>query len=211
MELRITARNLNVSDRFRDYASEKAGKVEQYAHRPEELFIRVTRHDHNRNSGQEDQVELTVYEPGHVVRAEARAEDKFKAFDIAFGKLLERLRRYSDKKKVHRGGGHKHIGTSELSASDFAGLDVKPASFGGAVLQQTIDEPEIQAAPDFGKSPVEIRRKEFDSEPMTVDDAITQMELVGHDFYLFVDSESGKTSVVYRRKGWSYGVITLNA
>lgn len=209
MELKITAKNLNVSDRFREYVSEKAAKVEQFAHRPEELFIRVTRHDHNRHSGQEDQVELTVYEPGHVVRAEARAEDKFAAFDIAFGKLLERLRRYSDKKKVHRGGGHKHVGTSELTATDFAGLDVKPAEFGTAPASSVATV--IEDAPDFGQSPVEIRRKVFESAPMSVDDAITQMELVGHDFYLFVDTSTSLTSVVYRRKGWSYGVITLNA
>lgn len=210
MELKITAKNLNVSDRFREYVSEKAAKVEQFAHRPEELFIRITRHDHNRHAGQEDQVELTVYEPGHVVRAEARAEDKFAAFDIAFGKLLERLRRYSDRKKVHRGGGHKHIGISELTATDFAGLDVTPAALGGAVATPAAVTA-LEEAPDFGKSPVQIRRKVFESAPMSVDDAISQMELVGHDFYLFLDAESGQTSVVYRRKGWSYGVITLNA
>lgn len=210
MELKINAKNLNVSDRFREYVSEKSAKVEQFAHRPEELFIKVTRHDHSRNASQQDQVELTVYEPGHVVRAEARAEDKFAAFDIAFGKLLERLRRYSDKKKVHRGGGHKHIGTSELTATDFAGLDIKPAEFGSSgTITTTVTA--VDEAPDFGKSPVEIRRKVFESTPMAVDDAITQMELVGHDFYLFVDSGTGKSSVVYRRKGWSYGVITLNA
>jgi ribosomal subunit interface protein len=210
MELKITARNLDVSERFKQYVSEKSAKVEQFAHRPDELFIRVTRHDHNRNSGQEDQVELTVYEPGHVVRAEARAEDKFAAFDIAFGKLLERLRRYSDKKKVHRGGGHKHIGTSELAATDFAGLDVKPAEFGAKTDTMVVAE-ELPNLPDFGKSPVEIRRKVFESQPMSVEDAIDQMELVGHDFYLFMDAKTSQPSVVYRRKGWNYGVITLNA
>lgn len=218
MELKITARNLNVSDRFRQYVSEKSAKVEQFAHRPEELFIRVTRHDHNRHSRQEDQVELTVYEPGHVVRAEARAEDKFAAFDIAYGKLLERLRRYADKQKVHRGGGHKRVGTSELTANAFADLDVTPAGFGslaaGSVAPSETESPDQvteDLAPDMGKSPVEIRRKEFESVSMSVDDAITQMELVGHDFYLFEDIDTGKTSVVYRRKGWNYGVITLNA
>ena len=71
MELKITAKNLNVSDRFRDYVSEKAGKVEHYSHSPQELIIKVTRHDHSKHAGVEDQVEITVYEPGHVVRAEA--------------------------------------------------------------------------------------------------------------------------------------------
>jgi ribosomal subunit interface protein len=208
MELRITAKNLNVSDRFRDYVSEKAGKVEQYSHRPQELNIKVTRHEHSRTSGAEDQVELTVYEPGHVVRAEARAADKFAAFDIAFGKLVERLRRYADKHKVHRGGGHKNLSAHELAASDFAALDIKPADH-DLITGPNQVVTEDQAGPDYGHSPVVIKNKEFSRVPMTKDEAIAHMELVGHDFYLFHDSEEDRAAVVYRRKGWSYGVISL--
>ncbi|MEL0291013.1 MAG: ribosome-associated translation inhibitor RaiA [Aquiluna sp.] len=203
MELRITAKNLTVSDRFRDYVSEKSGKVEQFAHRPQELNIKVTRHDHSKHSGQEDQVELTVYEPGHVVRAEAKSNDKFSAFDIAFGKLMERLRRYADKHKVHRGGRHKNIGTSELTASDFAALDVTPIDHD----KLTGEIPIVTEEPDQ----LVIRSKEFERVPMTQQDAVDHMELVGHDFYLFHDSETGKESVVYRRKGYSYGVISLTS
>ncbi len=200
MELRISARNLNVSDRFKEYVSEKSGKVEQFAHRPQELNIKVTRHEHHA-SGPEDQVELTVYEAGHVVRAEARSADKFAAFDIAFGKLLERLRRYSDKHKIHRGGGHKNLGASELAAADFSQLDIKPLD-----VRISVDEaPE----PVIIKSPIEIRTKEFPAMPMTKAEAVDHMELVGHDFFLFQDSETGKNAVVYRRKGYSYGVISL--
>ena len=200
MELRISARNLNVSDRFKEYVSEKSGKVEQFAHRPQELNIKVTRHEHHA-SRPEDQVELTVYEAGHVVRAEARSADKFAAFDIAFGKLLERLRRYSDKHKIHRGGGHKNIGASELAAADFSQLDIKPLD-----VRISVDEaPE----PVIIKSPIEIRTKEFPAMPMTKAEAVDHMELVGHDFFLFQDSETGKNAVVYRRKGYSYGVISL--
>lgn len=203
MELRITAKNLTVSDRFRDYVSEKSGKVEQFAHRPQELNIKVTRHDHSKHSGQEDQVELTVYEPGHVVRAEAKSNDKFSAFDIAFGKLMERLRRYADKHKVHRGGRHKNIGTSELTASDFAALDVTPIDHD----KLTGEIPIVTEEPDQ----LVIRSKEFERVPMTQQDAVDHMELVGHDFYLFHNSETGKESVVYRRKGYSYGVISLTS
>ncbi len=203
MELRITAKNLTVSDRFRDYVSEKSGKVEQFAHRPQELNIKVTRHDHSKHSGQEDQVELTVYEPGHVVRAEAKSNDKFSAFDMAFGKLMERLRRYADKHKVHRGGRHKNIGTSELTASDFAALDVTPIDHD----KLTGEIPIVSEEPDQ----LVIRSKEFERVPMTQQDAVDHMELVGHDFYLFHDSETGKESVVYRRKGYSYGVISLTS
>jgi ribosomal subunit interface protein len=206
MELRISTRNLKISDRFREYVGDRAAKVEQLSHRPQELHIKVTRHEHNR-AGAEDQVELTVYEPGHVVRAEARAPEEFAAFDMAFGKLLERLRRYSDKKKVHRGGGHTNLGLSELSASDFATLDVKPADY--RVIMGEVTELPATVEPEEGESPVVIRRKEFVAEPMTVTEALDHMELVGHDFYLFRDAETAQASVVYRRRGYSYGLISL--
>ena len=206
MDLRISAKNLTVSERFRDYVSEKSGKVEQFSHKPQELNIKVTRYDRTQSAGQEDQVELTVFEPGHVVRAEARADDKFAAFDIAFGKLLERLRRYADKHKVHRGGNHKRVGTSELTANDFADLDITP-------VDHTLLTGEIAIVSESEEEPVAkllIRSKEFERVPMTKEDAVGHMELVGHDFYLFHDSESQKPSVVYRRRGYSYGVISLS-
>lgn len=205
MEVNITARNLTVSDRFRDYVADRTHKVEQLAHKVQSFEIKVTRHDHSKTSGPEDQVELTVFEPGHVVRAEAQAGDKFAAFDIALGKLSERLRRAADRRKVHHGH-HGSIGTSELTAHDFAELDVKPVD--SDVLFGTRAAADAEA-PDMGESPVVIRRKQFEATPMTVDDALYHMELIGHDFYLFQDSETGKPSVVYRRKGWNYGVITL--
>ena len=208
MELKITTKNLTVSDRFKDYVSEKSGKVEQFSHRPQELNIKVTRYERSRNAGLEDQVELTVYEPGHVVRAEARADDKFAAFDMAFAKLLERLRRYADKHKVHRGGNHRHVGTSELTASDFAELDITPADH----TLLTGEIPVISAAEQEDEaisSPLVIRAKEFERVPMSKEDAVGHMELVGHDFFLFHDQETDRPSVVYRRKGYNYGVISL--
>ena len=207
MEISISARNLAVSQRFKDYVEERAHKVEQFAHKVQELSIKVTRHDHSRNSGPEDQVELTVHHGGHWVRAEANAADKFAAFDIAFGKLTERLRRASDKRKVHHGR-HGSPGTSELTASDFAALDVTPVDL-ELLTGVSTGDPDNDEIEELGQSPIVIRRKEFKDEPMTVDDALYRMELVGHDFYLFHDSATDKPSVVYRRKGWNYGLITL--
>lgn len=200
MEIRFTAKNLSISDRFKDYVNDKAGKVEQFAHRPEQLDIKVTRFDHNRHSGQEDAVELTVVEPGHIVRAEAKATDKFAAFDIAFQKLLQRLRRYSDRHKIHRGGGHRNLGASELAASNFSSLDITPVDHD--VLTGEIPVLDETAG-------LVIRKKEFKKVPMTAQEAVDQMELLGHDFYLYHDSDSDKAAVVYRRKGYSYGVISL--
>ena len=207
MEITIAARNLQVSDRFRDYVLERAHKVEQLANRTQALSIKVTRHEH-KTTGLEDQVELTVVEPGHIIRAEAHAGDKFAAFDIALGKLSERLRRVGDKNKVHRGQ-HRQHSASELTRSDFAELDITPVNasvlLGDAAAPAADDVTDI----DLGVSPVEIRRKEFPSQAMTVDEALYHMELVGHPFYLFLDEATGKPSVVYSRKGWNYGLITL--
>ena len=209
MEAKIQARNLTVSDRFREYVAERMHKIEALTHRLEAFEIKVTRHDHSRTSGPEDQVELTVVEPGHVVRAEAHAGDKFAAFDVAFDKLTERLRRAADKRKVHHGR-HGAPGTGELTASDFAGLDVHAVDadllLGVAGAVSSVSDETAGSE----HNPIEIRRKEFAAVPMSVSEAIDHMELVGHDFYVFVDNSNDKTSVVYRRKGWNYGVITLN-
>jgi ribosomal subunit interface protein len=200
MEIRFTAKNLSISDRFKDYVSEKALKVEQLAHRPEELNIKVTRFDHNRHAGQEDAVELTVFEPGHIVRAEAKAVDKFSAFDMAFQKLLQRLRRLSDRQKVHRGGGHKQPGASELTSSNFSALDITPVDHD----LLTGETPSVDES-----AGLVIRKKQFKKVPMTAQQAVDEMELVGHDFFLYHDSETDAAAVVYRRKGYSYGVISL--
>ncbi|MFM1785467.1 MAG: hypothetical protein RLZZ108_491 [Actinomycetota bacterium] len=209
METKIQARNLTVSDRFREYVADRVHKVEQLTHKPQAFEIKITRHDHARKSGPEDQVELTVVEPGHVVRAEAHAGDKFAAFDVAFDKLTERLRRAADKRKVHHGR-HGSPGTAELTASDFAGLDVRgvPADL---LLGNAKSEPESSDdQSDQPGNPIVIRRKTFSAAPMSVSEAIDQMELVGHDFFMFIDESTDKAAVVYRRKGWNYGVISLN-
>ena len=212
MEVNISARNLTVSDSFRSYVAERTHKIEHIASKVESLSIKVTRHDHQRAAGVEDQVELTVVEPGHVIRAEAHAGDKFAAFDIALDKLAERLRRLGDKNKVHRGQ-HKPLSLTELSAHDFAELSVQPVDSDVLLGRPAPAGADTEVVEDgaalLGESPVVIRRKEFAGAAMTSEEAIDHMELVGHDFYLFLDSETKKPSVVYRRKGWNYGVIAL--
>lgn len=203
MEVKIAAKNLTVSERFRDYVDERAAKVEHLLHKATEVVVKVTRIEHSRQSGTEDQVELTVYGGGNIVRAEAHAQDKFAAFDIAYGKLIERLRRASDKRKIHRGLHGSH-GVSELSATDFAELDITPAP-----VELLLGIAPEEAPIDMGESPVVIRRKDFHAEPMTAEEAIDAMELIGHDFFLFHDVATDKSSVVYKRRGWNYGVITL--
>ncbi|WP_394551269.1 ribosome hibernation-promoting factor, HPF/YfiA family [Agromyces sp. MMS24-JH15] len=213
MELNIVGRNLGVTDRFRAYVTEKADKVSHLAERAISLDVKLVRPGEKNGVPGPDRVELTLFGPGPVVRAEADGSDKYAAFDVALGRLLERVRRAKDRRKVHRG---QHRPTSLREATDggfsFAGVQAAGVEVLEAVRNGGVPAPaEAPAAEEEDVyCPVVIRRKVFASSPMTVDDALYFMELVGHDFYLFVDQETGRPSVVYRRKGWDYGVIGLD-
>ncbi len=218
METNIVGRNLGITDRFREYATDKSAKIGSLADKALALEIKVSRH-HEKNGAAsgKDRVELTLIGKGPLVRAEADGSDKYAAFDAALGRLLERVRRAKDRKKVHRGGAHRPTSLQEASATGFTVVDITPATGEsldrvrtGAIAVVTADTESVIDEEDEAYCPVVIRRKVFASAPMTVDDALYFMELVGHDFYLFQDSESGRPSVVYRRKGWDYGVIELD-
>jgi|SRR5688572_10262765 len=220
MELNIVGRNLGVTDRFRAYAAEKSEKVTNLTDRAISLDVKLSRHHETNGNAGPDRVELTLVGKGPVVRAEADGSDKYAAFDVALGRLLERIRRAKDRRKVHRGSQRRPTSLRQATELGFSGVGVQAAA--SEVLEQVrtgsipvIAEPEAAADVDSTEEdevycPVVIRRKVFAATPMTVDDALYFMELVGHDFYLFVDAESGRPSVVYRRKGWDYGLIGLD-
>ena len=217
MEFMINGRNLAVSDRFREYAEEKIDKIEQLGDKVQRLDAKVTKEPNARQADSALTVELTVLQKGPVIRAEASAADKFAAFDLAYSKLLERLRRARDRRKVHHGR-HTPVAVREATATLEPASTEQPiyevsANHSGTADVSTADQNgyEIDSDIPAGDSPVLIRRKVFSGIPMSLDDAVDNMELVGHDFYLFVDSKTGAPSVVYRRQGWTYGVITLDS
>ena len=213
MELNIVGRNLGVTDRFRAYAAEKAEKVTHLAERAISLDVKLSRHNEKNGNTGPDRVELTLVGKGPIVRAEADGSDKYAAFDVALGRLLERIRRAKDRRKVHRG---QRRPTSLREATDLGFSEVGVHAAAPEVLEQVrtgsipVVEETQATEEDEVYSPVVIRRKVFAATPMTVDDALYFMELVGHDFYLFVDSDTGRPSVVYRRKGWDYGLIGID-
>ncbi len=214
MDITLTGRNMGITDRFRDYATEKAEKVEHLADRALVLEIKLSRHHEKNGRPGDDRVEMTLVGPGPVIRAESSGSDKYVAFDLAIDKLVERLRRAKDRKKVHRGR-HNPVSLHEASADGFRVVDITPAS--PEVMEKvstgSIDLPVSETAADDDEqyTPVVIRQKVFPSTSMTVDEAVDHMELVGHDFFLFIDAETDRASVVYRRTGWNYGVISLEA
>lgn len=215
MEINIVGRNLDITDRFREYVTEKTDKVTNLVDRPHSFEAKVSRHNEKLGVHNGDQrVELTLVAPKTVVRAEASGTDKYVAFDIALGRLTERLRRAKDRNKVHRGQ-HRPLSLREASTGGFSEVGLRAASVSilegaNTSYSSPADHDDHAHDEEADYSPVVIRRKVFQAEPMSTDDALYYMELVGHDFYLFIDEQTRRPSVVYRRKGWDYGVISLD-
>ncbi|MCU7725348.1 ribosome-associated translation inhibitor RaiA [Actinoplanes sp. KI2] len=201
MDIVVKGRNVEVPEHYREHVADKLSKVERY---DQKLIRADVELFHERNPRQSDtcqRVEITVKTRGPVVRAEACAKDFYAALDFAITKLDARLRRSADRRRVHRG---RHAPVSVAAAT--AGLPTDLS------LTQPAEESSVATAlaEHDGDQPWRIvREKEHSADPMTVDDALFQMELVGHDFYLFLDKESGRPSVVYRRRGYDYGILSL--
>lgn len=205
MEITVVGRHTEVPERFRRHVEEKLAKLENLAPTAQRIDVEVTHESNPRMAEISERVELTVRGKGPVVRAEAAADDRFGALDLATSKLSERLRRARDRRKDHR----KHVVDPPV--------DVRPFD---PERDLPTPEPEQAHAPSspgeavettLGDSPVVIRQKLHSAEAMSVDDALYEMEMVGHDFFLFIDAETSRPSVAYRRRGWSYGVIALDA
>jgi ribosomal subunit interface protein len=204
VDIVVKGRNVEVPDHYREHVADKLSKVERY----DQKLIRVdVELFHERNPRQADncqRVEITVVTRGPVIRAEACAKDFYAALDCSFNKLDGRLRRAADRRRVHRGR-HAPVSVAEATAklpTDLPSLTPQPEE--SPVATDLMEHEDNQ--------PWRIvREKEHPADPMTVDDALFQMELVGHDFYLFHDKESGRPSVVYRRRGYDYGILSLEA
>ncbi len=197
-EVVVKGRNVEVPDHFRIYVSEKLSRLERF---DRTIYLFDVELDHERNRRQRkncQHVEITARGRGPVVRGEACADSFYAALEAAAGKLESRLRKSKDRRKIHYG-------------------DKTPVSLAEATAHETLFDDRPQAAADTqmpdGLDDHEpgriVRIKEHPAKPMTVDDALYEMELVGHDFFLFHDKESDRPSVVYRRHAYDYGLIRL--
>ena len=203
MEIVVTGRHMQVSDRFRSHLAEKLSKVPQLAPRVQRIDVVVSHEANKRQASGCERVEITCRVSGSVVRAEACLDDKYASLDASLDKLMERLRRSQDKTRIHRGR------RSPESVGQATARIAGPAGTTGTTGGEGGDEGPLDALGTRGEPVVEVREKIHASAPMGLDQAIREMELVGHDFYLFHDDHTNRPSVVYRRRGWSYGVIHL--
>ncbi|GII91052.1 ribosome hibernation-promoting factor, HPF/YfiA family [Sinosporangium siamense] len=226
MDIIVKGRHTGVSDRFRDLVTTKLAKIERLDSKLIRVDVEVSKERNARISEHRERVELTIHSRGPAIRAEASADDRFAALDIALGKLEGRLRRINDRRKVHHGN-HAPPSVAELTAALAHNDALPPVTANGAPppgrkkaapavapkaaehpSEIDLNEPLVPIEMD-GDGPLIVREKFHQADPVTIDQALLEMELVGHDFYLFRDKESGQPSVVYRRRGYNYGVLRL--
>ena len=194
MDIVVHGRNVEVPEHFRLHVNEKLGRVERYDQKIIRADVELHHERNRRQNGSCQHVEITCRTRGPVVRSEACAEDFYKALDAASDKLERRFRQAADRRRVHHG---RRTPTSLAEATANVATLLEPPAV-------ETDEDEIDDGP--GRI---VREKEHPAKPMTVDQALFEMELVGHDFYLFADVDSGRPSVVYRRHAYDYGLIRL--
>ncbi|MFD4183837.1 ribosome hibernation-promoting factor, HPF/YfiA family, partial [Rhodococcus sp. NPDC058514] len=190
----VKGRNVEVPDHFRVYVSEKLARLERFDPTIY-LFDVELYHERNRRQAKSCQrVEITARGKGPVVRAEATADSFYAAFEGVTAKLESRLRRTKDRRRVHYGD-KTPVSVAEATAAlaEDDSLAISP--------EVSLDS---ENAPADGPGQV-VRTKVHTAAPMSVDDALYEMELVGHDFFLFYDKESDRPSVVYRRHAFDYG------
>jgi ribosomal subunit interface protein len=202
MDVVVKSRHCNVSDQFRTYVDEKITRLEKLNDRAIRVEVEVSAERNKRQHDQASRVEITLRTKGPVIRAEAAAEDKSAAFDLALDKLMAQLRKAADRKRVHHG---QHAPRSLRDAAAELPLIENGAAETNGSSVRTVAGIEVQ-----GEGPMVVREKFHPAIPMSLDQALLEMELVGHDFYLYIDSEYKAPSVVYRRKAYDYGVIRMD-
>lgn len=200
MDVLVSGRRCTISDDFREKVTERIRSIERLRERVIRVEVQVSAEPHAKQPDQATRCEITLHSKGPVVRAEGSADEKSIAFERALEKLKTQLRRAADRRKTHRG------------------LRVEQQLTEGAPVPSVLVEPPHVDVPEkhviagvevTGDGPLVVREKFFPATPLTLAQALDEMELVGHDFFLYVDAETGAPSVVYHRRAYDYGVIHL--
>ncbi len=203
MDIVVTGRHCTISPELKELIAERLATVERLRDRVIRVEVDFHASEGTKNPSDAVSVQLTLRSRGPVVRAEANANDKTLAFEQALDRLKSQLRKAADRRKTHRG--LRSGGLGEMRIAETAETPETQETQDDAVETRTVAGLVVT-----GDGPLVVREKDFDATPLTLAQALDEMELVGHDFFLYQDAETGRPSVVYRRKAYNYGVIHLN-
>ena len=206
----FAGRNVEIPEHYQIYVRDKLARLERFDLNVYRFDVELNHERNPRQSKACQQVEITATGKGPVVRAQACAENFYAALEATLDKVESRLRRVKDRKRVHYGNRRPlsvaeatEVGAPPLRVDQLT-VDELPGDPGSVDGAQTWDD----GVDDHTPGQI-VRVKEHPAVPMTVDDALYEMELVGHDFFLFHDKETDQASVVYRRHAFDYGLIRL--
>lgn len=201
-EIVVHGRHVEVSRRFREHVESKLERIDRFGVPLRRVDVEVSKEANPRLADRAFEVELTTRASGSVIRAEAAASDPYSALDVAYGRLEQRLRRAAGKTRL------QHRGTETVRSARVAGLEnlETPPGEVDAAREADLDEETV-----WEQGPLVVREKSHATVPMSVEQAVTEMEMVGHDFFLFIDDKTGDPAVVYRRRGFDYGLIRVHA
>ncbi|MGR7023772.1 ribosome hibernation-promoting factor, HPF/YfiA family [Geodermatophilus sp. URMC 62] len=205
MEIVVRGRNVEVPEHFRQHVEDKVGQLERFDGKLSRIDVELFHEKNPRQAANCQRVEITLRGKGPVVRAEACAPDFYAALDLSAGKLDNRLRRANDRRRVHHG-------RRTPPSVRVAGPSAEPEPVAAApdpALEQQVDGKPLASDLDEHLPGRVVREKHHPAVPMTVDQALLEMELVGHDFFLFQCADTGRPTVVYRRHAFDYGLIRL--
>ena len=223
MDITVKGRHLDVTERLRQHVVDKLAKLERFmagGMKATRLDVEICAERNPRQADQRERVELTCHAKGTVIRAEAAAPDAYAALDVAAARLESRLRKAADRRRVHHGTRTpRSVAAATAPLAGLAGDEAAPGLEGADRPDLSGGEAPNGHAGDLDEAglknlavagePRVVREKLHQSAPMTLEQAVFEMEMVGHDFYLFVDAEAGLPSVAYRRRGFDYGVIRV--
>lgn len=211
VDIVVKGRKTEVPERFRKHVAEKLNpeRIQKLDAKVISLDVEVSKEHNPRQADRSDRVEITLISRGPVIRAEAAAADPYAALDLAQEKLEARLRKQHDKRYTRRGNGR--LGGRGRRRGAGRGPAERERRVVHGEKAEAIPTTRIGSLEVQGEGPLIVREKTHSAAPMSLDQALYEMELVGHDFYLFVDSDTKMPSVVYRRHGYDYGVIHLNS
>jgi putative sigma-54 modulation protein len=208
MKIQVKGRHVVITDALRSYAEEKLSKLHRYLN--ERHIDEVTRVEleliveKSRNTADSQVAEATIFTRGPVIRAKESSPDMYASIDLVTEKLQRRVKKYHDKVQ-HKAVRHQ-VDKAALAAE--AAPEGAPAATGTAVPQPVAVVAEVgEAGGNHRDERRIVKSKQFALKPMSVEEATLQLELVGHDFFVFTNAETSDTNVVYRRNDGHYGLI----
>ena len=206
----IHGHHVDISTRFKEHAIEKLARIDRFGVQINSVDLELSKEQNPRLADRAYKVELTCRGKGPVIRAEASSADKYSALDLAVDKLEEQLRRAHDKARIHKSARN----AKRIALPDGAPVTAGSNGFSGDHMpRQDSHEVDLHTAINddelYASGPMVVRQKTHATSPMTIAQAVSEMEMVGHDFYLFHEIESAAPAVVYRRRGFDYGLIRI--